>query len=215
MADLIRDKLKKGDAKVVQKVDQKSKVWENFGQVVLSDDTVADYVICFHCDKLYKYDGHKTGTSNLLRHSCRGSAPQPNTPSTQAHSKQPLMSSFMKSKVPLAAKSKLVDDFAAFCCWDLRPFDVVSGKGFTHMAQSLVNIGARFGSVDVNSILPHRQTICDRAKDQAKNEKEMLIQQIKNAVKNGIGITTDMWTDSFNMRSYTVLTCHFVTEDWS
>jgi hypothetical protein len=102
----------------------------------LSDDTVTDYVVCFECEMLYKYDGHKTGTSNLLRHSCRGSAPQPNKPSsTQAHSEQPLMPAFMKNKVPLTAKSKLVDDFVAFCCSDLRPFDVVSGKGFTRVAQ--------------------------------------------------------------------------------
>ena len=55
----------------------------------MSDVTVTDYVVCFECEILYKYDGHKTGTSNLLRHSCRGSAPQPNKPSsTQAHSEQ-------------------------------------------------------------------------------------------------------------------------------
>lgn len=213
MADLIREKLKHGDAKVVQKVDQKSKVWEKFGQVVLSDETVTGYVICLVCEALYKYDGHKTGTSNLLRHSCRGTAPQPNKP-TQDQSEQPLISVFMKSKVPLAAKSKLVDDFVAFCCSDLRPFDVVSGKGFTRVAQGLINIGARFGSVDVNSVLPHRQTICDRAKQQAKKGKESLIHQIENAMEHGIGITTDMWTDSFNMRSYTVLTCHFISDDW-
>ena len=82
------------------------------------------------------------------------------------------------------------------------------------MAQGLVNIGARFGQVHINSVLPHRKTICDRAKEHAKTEKERLIEQIKKAMESGIGITTDMWTDSFNMRSYTVLTCHFVTEDW-
>ena len=39
MAELIREKIKTGDAKVVRKADQKSKVWDTFGQVVLSDDT--------------------------------------------------------------------------------------------------------------------------------------------------------------------------------
>ena len=79
----------KGDAKVVTRLGQKRKVWEKFGSVVLSDDTVTDYVVCFECEMLYKYDRHKTGTSNLLRHSCSGSAPQPNKlSSTQAHSEQ-------------------------------------------------------------------------------------------------------------------------------
>lgn len=83
--------------------------------------------------------------------------------------------------------------------------------GFTRAAQGLINIA--FGPVDINSILPHRQTIYNRAKEQAKKEKGSLIQQIKNVMENGIGITTDMWTDSFK-RSHTVLTCHFFTEDW-
>ncbi|KAK5865251.1 hypothetical protein PBY51_016428 [Eleginops maclovinus] len=38
---------------------------------------------------------------------------------------------------------------------------------------------------------------------------------MNKALESGIGITTDMWTDSHNRRSYTALTCHFVTEDWS
>ena len=96
MADLIREKIKKGDAKVARKADQKSKVWETFGQVVLSDDTIAEYVMCLQCEVLYKYDGHKTGTSNLLRHSCRGSAAQANKSPTPAPAGQPLMSSFLK-----------------------------------------------------------------------------------------------------------------------
>ena len=90
MAELIREKIKTGDAKVVRKADQKSKVWDTFGQVVLSDDTVTNYVMCYHCEALYKYDGHKTGTSNLLRHSCRGSAAQAKSPTPA--SAQPLLS---------------------------------------------------------------------------------------------------------------------------
>ena len=60
--------------------------------------------------------------------------------------------------------------------------------------------------MDVDSVLPFG----DGAKKRARKEKESLIELIKKAMKNGIGITKDMWTD----RSYTVLTCHFVTEDW-
>ncbi len=40
-----------------------------------------------------------------------------------------------------------MDSFADFCSDDLHPFDVVSGKGFTCMAQGLVNIGACYGIV--------------------------------------------------------------------
>lgn len=78
------------------------------------------------------------------------------------------------------------------------------------MAQGLINIGARYGSVDANGVLPHRQTVCDRAKKQAMVEKEAFSEVLKSAVHDnrGVAITTDMWNDDFDRRSYTVLTCH-------
>ncbi|KAL0152413.1 hypothetical protein M9458_052136 [Cirrhinus mrigala] len=47
-------------------------------------------------------------------------------------------------------------------------------------------------------------------------EKEALSEVLKSAVHDngGVAITTDMWTDDFNRRSYTALTCHYITEDW-
>ncbi|ROI78674.1 Transposable element Hobo transposase [Anabarilius grahami] len=120
------------------------------------------------------------------------------------------------TKIPLQVKSKFVNYCVDFCCTDLRPFDIVSGEGFTKVAQGLINIGARYGSVDANGVLPHRQTVCDRAKKQAMVEKEALSVVLKSAVHDngGVAIMTDMWTEDFNRRSYTVLTCHYITEDW-
>lgn len=207
MADFIKEKIKTGEAKVVRKSGQKSKVWEQFGEVVMPDGSTADHVICLTCKALYKYDSHKTGTSNLNRHRCSAE---------KTTRDQHLITSFMQNnKVPLSAKSKLVDNFVDFCCKDLRPFDIVSGKGFTSVAQGLINIGAKHGSVDADSVIPHRQTICDRAKERAKREKAALCDVINTALDHGIGITTDMWTDRYNMRSYTALTCHLITEEWA
>lgn len=120
------------------------------------------------------------------------------------------------TKIPLKVKSKFVDDCMEFCCTDLRPFDIVSGKGFTKMAKGLINIGARYGSVDANGVLPHRQTVCDRANKQAMVEKEALAGELNSVLRSngGVAITTDMWTNDFNHRSYTVLTCHYITQGW-
>ncbi|KAK7906804.1 hypothetical protein WMY93_015416 [Mugilogobius chulae] len=206
-------KNKKFRVRVGRKEGQKSKVWEKFGHVILPDGSAADHVICLACKALYKYDSHKTGTSNLSRHKCEAAANVGT--STSTHAKQPLITTFTANKVPLSVKSKLVDNFVDFCCADLRPFDIVSGKGFTNVAQGLINIGAKHGLVEADSVIPHRQTICDRAKNKAKQEKAALCEAINKALKYGIGITTDMWTDGFHMRSYTALTCHFITEDWT
>ncbi|KAG7453645.1 Transposable element Hobo transposase [Solea senegalensis] len=96
---------------------------------------------------------------------------------------------------------------------DLRPFDIVSGDGFRAVAQSLINVGARYGRVDASSALPHRQTVCDRAKATATDKKEILAKEINKALDCGIAITTDMWTDDYNTRAYTAFTGHFVSED--
>lgn len=82
------------------------------------------------------------------------------------------------------------------------------------MAQGLINIGASYGAVNANSIIPHRQTVCERAK-QAATEKATLSESIKNTLDDGdVAITTDMWMDDFKKRAYTVLKCPFWTEDW-
>ena len=100
------------------------------------------------------------------------------------------------------------------CCLDMRPFDIVSGKGFHKVAQTLIDIGAKFGAVDTGAILLHRQTVCDRAKKQAVIDKQKLLDAIQRALNSnsGIAITTDMWTDEFKKRAYTVLTCHYISE---
>ncbi len=124
------------------------------------------------------------------------------------------ITAFLKSKVPAHVKSEVTDACVELCCRDLRPFDIVSGDGFHTVAQCLINIGSRYGRVDASSVLPHRQTVCDRAKATAKEKKEILSKKINKALDCGIAITTDMWTDEFNKRAYTAFTGHFINDDW-
>ncbi|MGH0126223.1 UNVERIFIED_CONTAM: hypothetical protein FKN15_026822 [Acipenser sinensis] len=101
----------------------------------------------------------------------------------------------------------------ALCCMDLQPFDIMSGEGFKHVAH--INIRARYGSVNANMVLPNRQTVCERAKKTAKLQKEKLSKDVNKALENGVAIITDMWTDDYNKRAYTVLTCHYVDDEWT
>ncbi|KAG7495041.1 Transposable element Hobo transposase [Solea senegalensis] len=99
---------------------------------------------------------------------------------------------FQKSyKIPTQVKSEVTDACVDLCCQDLRPFDIVSGDGFRAVAQSLINVGARYGRVDASSARPHRQTVCDRAKATATDKKEILAKEINKALDCGIAITSD------------------------
>ncbi len=83
------------------------------------------------------------------------------------------------------------------------------------MAQKLIQIGAKYGAVDSDAILSHCQTVCERAKQQAAAGKEKLSEAIQKVLAySGIAVTTDMWTDEFNKRTYTVLTCHYINKKW-
>ncbi len=62
MANLIRDKLKTKVAKVARKVSPK--VWERFGQAVLSNDTIAGYVVVLGPDNCATIM-HKVGSLQI------------------------------------------------------------------------------------------------------------------------------------------------------
>ena len=53
-----------------------------------------------------------------------------------------------------------------------------------------------------------------RSKKQASIDKKTLSDAIQRALSSngGIAVTTDMWTDEFKKRAYTVLTCHYISE---
>lgn len=73
--------------------------------------------------------------------------------------------------LPLEVKSKFLDVCVDLCCLDIRPF---SGKGILHLAQTLIIIGAKYDAVDTDAIIPHRQTFCDRTKQQAEKLSEVI-----------------------------------------
>ncbi|KAM3864000.1 protein NLRC3-like [Diretmus argenteus] len=59
------------------------------------------------------------------------------------------------------------------CCLDICPFETVGGGGFLQVAQSLVNIGAKYGAVDVTTLLPHPTTLLE----------ENIVTFVKNELK--------------------------------
>lgn len=45
------------------------------------------------------------------------------------------------------------------CAKDLRPFNIVGVESFLDLAQQLIHIGAKYGAIDVEFVLPHPKTV--------------------------------------------------------
>lgn len=48
---------------------------------------------------------------------------------------------------------------AKMCCQDLRPMSVVNGDGFRQFSQQLINIGATYGQVSVDDVVPKKDAV--------------------------------------------------------
>lgn len=199
-----------GNYKLVQKTNSKSSVWEKFLTVVDSRTSVPEgHVQCRLCKSFFVYDSAKTGTSHLSRHKCKVS------------SNSASISSFFspqcpKPSVPTDVKEKVTIACARLCAKDMRPFDVVSGSGFKEVAEELIQIGARYGNVNAQDILPHPTTVSRKVAELAGALRDGIMPEIQLALSESrCAITTDMWTDDFRKTAYTTATAHYIDSKWS
>ena len=101
------------------------------------------------------------------------------------------------------------------CTEDLRPFDIVEGQGFIHLAQSFINIGASLGKVKVADVLPHRKTISKHVRKTAENLRNEIVPVINNIFRNfGGALTTDMWTEPYRQITYIAISSHYINDDF-
>ncbi|KAG1957223.1 zinc finger BED domain-containing protein RICESLEEPER 2-like [Pimephales promelas] len=163
------------------------------------------YVQCRACKAVLAYDSKKTGTSSLQRHTDRGCT-RP-TAGLAASNRQSSLSDYLSpaaKSVPASVKSNVTEKCVEFCCRDIRSFHTVAGRGFINLAQDLINVGATYGRVSVDSVLPDPTTISRRCKETAASKRQALVKEISEIMSDiTVGMTTDMWT-----------TCHYITPDF-
>ncbi|KAK7130430.1 hypothetical protein R3I93_019921 [Phoxinus phoxinus] len=205
----VKKKLASGDFKTSEN-EGKSTVWNHFYIVVKADsDEPVGYVKCKCCGLLMKYDSKRTGNSALQRHvdrACKSPGlQQPNIPFAST-----------SRKIPQHAKQKLTEKCVEYCCKDIRPFRSIEGAGFIELAQQLIQIGATYGSVTAQDILPDPTTVSKRYRELAIEKRTKLIEQLNYTLTevNSIGMTTDIWTEDYHKLSYLTITCHFVTRSF-
>lgn len=202
--DKISIAIKQGEYSLVHEMKLKSTIWQTFGYVYNGNEKVNGVVGCFGCKKVYSYTGHKSGTSNLLRHKCEsGQKSIASFFCQKAEAKKPKVSSDLKS----LAMKKIV----RFVTKDVVPFNVTSAQGFTELAQFLVDVGAKYGNVSVKELLPHPTTVSRHVSETANNLRGTVSEMIRGVFSDiGGGITLDLWSDSYRKINYMGVTVHYI-----
>ena len=211
----IKQKIRQGLYRTFVKDHTKNELWKYFEGVSATEDgeeTKLPYVRCMRCSGLLKYNSKSSGTSHLRRHAdgCQSK-------SGAATSNVAIGSFFKPTGIPLTVKSHITDKCVEFVCKDIRPFETVSGGGFIALAQSLINVGVKYGQVSATEVLPHPTTVSRRVSEVAgKLKTDVVKPEIEACIKKwGGAATTDMWTETHTQSSYITVTVHYVTENWT
>lgn len=192
----------------------KSEIWKKFKQVFDKDDVlIEDVIACDNCHKVFRFNSHKTGTSTLLKHKCLTSSKAQGSSIVSFFKEKEKDSS--SQKPPQEEKKVIIDKITKFVCHDLRSFNIIKGKGFQELAQSLVSLGNRCGDIDVKDILPDPTTISRNINHVAQNLRDEVKEELRKTVYNwGGAVTLDMWTEDFKKNSYLCMTIHYVDDNW-
>ena len=196
----------------------KSDVWKSIAIVAEPEKNIGtenatskkklNFVACKKCLKCFKYDSHKTGTSHLKRHveHCISS--------TSQSSGRQLKLPFKNCGVARQAKSDALNAAVSVVVKDLRPFSVFDGEGMKEFAQTCIDIGAKYGKLTVEEVLPSRNTIAKKVKSTALDQKTNLLASLKLAISNnsGFGVTSDLWTDDYKKLTYLSCTAHWLED---
>lgn len=216
-------KLKSGEFKLVEKsADVRNKeLWRKFRIVVTENEGKTEstnFVCCVDCNELFKHHSQKSGTTHLKNHmqgeTCNKIKSAKKGSPTQTSLKGflvPSVSTQHKRARTVARKHVL-----EMCARDVKPFTLVEGKGFRGFAQSMIDLGAQMGKMNVEDILPDRRTVSNDAKALFEQEKQELGKMLKSRISQGrmIGATTDLWTDDIKHQHYMSLTLH-LEDNWS
>lgn len=195
--------------KQFDKTKKHSVVWNKFKEAVVDGNRVGIFK-CNSCQSLFIYKS-STGNSAMNRHDCENTGSKKTK--TKANSS---MTAFTRKIVPQESLRELNRNITIGLAVDLQPLGRVEGRGFLHIAQSLVNFGARFGAQPVSDIIQHRTTlqrnrlpdICGDIFNEVKSELQTI------STMPHLALTSDMWTEILKSQSFLSLSIHFLDNEW-
>ena len=171
---------------------KQSTVWKFFN---LADDKKT--LTCTLCKAELTYTGGTSAMHNHLKFVHKSSHVE-----EVKTSRQVSLTSFHASKQTLSKGKyeELNRSLALMCALDLRPINLVSGRGFRAFARKL----------NPNYQVPCQATVTKNLQLLYLDEKKDLISLINNSP---VSITTDLWT-SVATKCFMTVTGHFITENW-
>ncbi|KAG9277849.1 zinc finger BED domain-containing protein 1-like [Astyanax mexicanus] len=200
----VENALKTGEYSTIKPTAGKSDVWQSFSIVINGDRNRLPFACCDKCNKVFVYSSHKSGTSGLKRHRCT------------ALKGQTKLSFTSTTKVTNNLKKETTEKCVQFVCKDIRPFDTVSGQGFSKLAQHLVDTAAKIGKFDVKEMLPHPTTISRHIEEEAIQQKRSLVDIMTETIsKYGCAVTTDIWTENYRKTSFLSATIHYIDDSYN
>ncbi|CAF3061091.1 unnamed protein product [Rotaria sp. Silwood2] len=237
-------KEKPDDFRIIKKEKAISNCWSIFGQPARKnkEDTyvpIEGFVSCSKCFKTYVHNSN-TGTKTLNAHLCvkqfladsndtakenislledtHNNAISATLSTSRLSMYSPLNRMGMITRKNLSEKEKAkIKDLSAFwLCGALRPFSIMDDIGLRRLVQECINIGAKYGCLDVDVVLRHRTSISKHIKQLAITSRENLTAEfIEPLSAQALTIIPDLWSDKYNQVSFLGATVSYVDANFN
>ena len=176
----------------------------------------------FNAKNYFSYEPKNTGSSTLKNHAsaCKIS------PTSASYTIDNML--IKTNNVSSEIKRLISDACAKMCSFDIRPYEMVSGRGFELLCQTLIDVGRKITTpTNVSTILPDPTTVSRRVQILADGINDIFLNQfllscfiesrkkfishLSEHLKNVkmIGVTGDYWKNSFTSDSYLTITLHY------
>ncbi|CAF0832632.1 unnamed protein product [Adineta steineri] len=234
---MVKEKLKNGDYLMVINTKDRTSTWSELRLIADAKDPDKPFVgwaICRYCCAAFrthskldnkgkrKNHGLTSCTKHLEQCSIRkkemaaiakeNSSFHPITPNSQ-----PSVSQFLVNKKKIAPcwSKKLKEAEAKFVVGGMHSFKSVEHSGLLNLAQTCVDLGARFGKIDIHDIWYGRKSIKDECYNRFILYKNEMVKEMKKyAMNRTLSATTDLWRDDAIGRYYLDFTVFWIDHAW-
>ena len=81
-----------------------------------------------------------------------------------------------------------------------------------NFCQTLLDVGATYGKVDANVLLPARNTVGRQLYQTAAEERGNIVNLVEKAISNngGVAMTVDLWADNYKKQCILSCTMHWI-----
>ncbi|CAF4397955.1 unnamed protein product, partial [Rotaria magnacalcarata] len=198
--------------------------WETFGYPAVKDENdkfcrIKGYISCVKCFHTFIYSSN-SGTTRFKQHAwkCSNGTSSITIESSNSSSTQSTLAQhgFKTSSTLREKDSKNIKKLCVqWICHDLRPFCTLEDVGFCALAQELIQIGHKYGVIDVNEVLRSRFTASRAIYDLADSYRQYLKQMLVEPLKaRAVTICPDFWTDCYKNISYLGLNITLVDSNY-